>query len=683
MFPRTGYAIFGALAAVLVGCGSGSERGAEVDYSHLEQASPVAEPLSNQHDLDSFANYLKNGLRLQVAGGQSRPSADVAMMAEAASDTTSRASGNFSDTNVHVQGVDEADLVKYDGEYLYVLGTPRAGYNHQTQPQTDVASTSTFAPSYGSLAQSIRILRTNPEQAQATAVAEIPAPEDDDNQWRSQLYLHETEQGKTQSLIAISEIYEPVVWLEQSDEDVTLARPMLYQPARTTARLDVFDVATPEDPRVSWTLDIDGHLINSRKVGSILYLVTRHRPQVEGMIHNPSDSAARQSNEQRIAQAPISELLPSFQIDAGEPSALVRENDCFLPKSLKPNQGYAEIVTISAFDMDTRALVSSVCLNTQVSGLYASPTSLYLGATVGDWEQRETGVHKFQLDEGQIAYRGTGKVRGSLNWAAPSFSMDEQDGYLRIVTTDRSRGWNDPHHELNVLRSQEGSDVLEVVVTLPNAEEPAAIGKPGEDIYAVRFLGDRGYIVTFERIDPLYVLDLSDHHSPSIAGELEVPGFATYLHPVGDGYLASVGQDADENGMPTEVKIELFDVRDISNPQSVGRHLVGGRGSWSQALNDLQSFNFLQVGDDQFRFTVPVSNWSFDIWRENRLYLYEINGVRGEAELQMVGSLLAEGGDHWRGSARARLHDDTLFYIHDGKVWSSFWESPELVNGPF
>jgi hypothetical protein len=691
MFQHKVYVLFAVLVAVLVGCGSGSESGGHVDYSRLELAAPVAEPLSNQHDKSSFANYLRNGLRLQFADEVAHATSDVALAAEATTDSAGRAGSDFSVTNVHVQGVDEADRVKYDGEHLYVLSTSQAHYA-RILPLAEPMSTAQEAP-----AQSVRILRTHPELAQATAVAEIPLNEGAHNRSLTHLYLRKNEKGLGQDLITISEVYEPVAWLDHPSDDASLdpatmangevmLSPVLYLPVGGSARLDVFDVSTPERPRPSWTLDVDGRLINSRKVGSILYLVTQYQPHLEGIIRYPTDSFGRQSNERLIAETPISQLLPSFQVDEGEPRALVRENDCFLPKTLKPNQGHAEIVTISAFDMRSRELVSSVCLNTHVSGLYASPTSLYLGGSV---RGQETGIHKFSLDQGQIAYRGTGKVRGTLNWAAPSFSMDEQDGYLRIVTTEHF-GWRDGradlHHELNVFRSLDGSDELELVATLPNEEQPAAIGKPGEDIFAVRFMGDRGYIVTFERIDPLYVLDLSDHHNPRIAGELEVPGFATYLHPVGDGYLASVGQDADSEGMPTEVKIELFDVRDIANPQSVGRHLVGGRGSWSQALHDLQAFTFLPVGDDQFRFTVPVDSWSPEAWRENRLFFYEINGLSGEqAELREVGSLMAETGETWRsyGASRARLHGDTVFYIHDSQVWSSFWETPELTNGPY
>ena len=269
--------------------------------------------------------------------------------------------------------------------------------------------------------------------------------------------------------------------------------------------------------------------------------------------------------------------------------------------------------------------------------------------------------------------------------------MDEAQGYLRVVTTVWE-DWSDPEHFLHVLR--EGSDpdsrTLDVVARLPNEAQPAPIGKPGEDIYAVRFLGDRAYIVTFERIDPLYVLDVSDNENPSVLGKLEIPGVSNYLHPVGEGYLVSVGQEADENGGFGGVKVELFDVRG-EIPVPVRSVELGGSGSWSEALTDLRAFNFLPVGTDQLRFTVPVTRRDGYRWLDSGLFLFEVNELTGtQATLETREPLIVESatGSGYEypmggGSDRSRMHGDTVYYLHGNDIWARDWDEPESLEGPF
>ena len=115
--------------------------------------------------------------------------------------------------------------------------------------------------------------------------------------------------------------------------------------------------------------------------------------------------------------------------------------------------------------------------------------------------------------------------------------LSENDEFLRVVTTDYSD--SNPVHRLSILSEQGGE--LSNIATLPNESQPEAIGKPGEDVYAVRFTNDKAYIVTFERTDPLYVIDLTDNAQPEIIGSLEIPGYSSYLHPLSNNYLLGIG----------------------------------------------------------------------------------------------------------------------------------------------
>lgn len=677
-----------SVCTLLSACGSGSSaqpQPEEVapDYSHLSLAEAGVDPLSSSHTADNFAQYLKNGVRLRQ---NARVYSGDAEVTDGPVPADNSSGGGFSRTNVHIAGVDEADRIKYDGEQLYIA---KSAYYTYWQFADDASLEEPASPTGESQQQAIRLLTTDPERAEATPLTEITfdhRPEPLAHGILSDLYLLEDQQGQTQEVVALSDVYLGQVGI---GDELPSAMSQLYWYG-SDSLVELFDVRSPENPRLSWSLELEGQLIDSRKIGSTLYLVTGYEPRLEGLEPWPSSASVQAANERKIAAAATDELLPSYRVDGGQAMPLVTQDNCFLPREINPNEGYADLVTISAFDLRSRTLVSSVCLNAGIQGLYVSDVSLYLGTSAGSWSESQTGLHKFSLETGQINYRGTGKVPGRLNWSDPSFSMDEQQGYLRVVT---SKG---REHQLNVLRSQENSDELEVVATLPNEQQPTPIGKPNEDIYAVRFLGERAYIVTFEQIDPLYVLDLSDNENPRIAGELEVPGFSTYLHPLGDDYLVSIGQEVDLTGefvgQSQGVKVELFDVRDLNSPLSLSRHVVGGLGSWSDALYDLRAFNFLQVSEDQFRFTLPITRRESFEWLDSGLYLYEVNGLTADqAQLHAVGAIIAETNEgqtgyyhpQQAGNGRSRLHGDAVFYVHGNQVWSSFWSSPEQVNGPF
>ena len=204
----------------------------------------------------------------------------------------------------------------------------------------------------------------------------------------------------------------------------------------------------------------------------------------------------------------------------------------------------------------------------------------------------------------------------------------------------------------------------------------------------MRFLGDRAYLVTFERIDPLYVIDLSNHEEPRIAGELEVTGFSDFLHPVSDELLLGLGQD--ERGL---VKLELFDTSDLEAPSSLGALSLaeGADWSYSDARYDRHAFTYLADINGVDRFAVPVnsgfsSKEQGSFW-EDRLHLIEIQDKDDPANASMVeiGHISATPlPDEYYGSSRNRavFHDDAVFYINGEHVWSALWTNPFNQLGP-
>jgi uncharacterized secreted protein with C-terminal beta-propeller domain len=205
-------------------------------------------------------------------------------------------------------------------------------------------------------------------------------------------------------------------------------------------------------------------------------------------------------------------------------------------------------------------------------------------------EMEKTVIHKISVGGRSIEYRTSGVVPGNV---LNQFSMDEDKGYFRVATT--TGNWrSQTANNIYVL-----DDGLRIVGKL---EDLAS----GERIYSVRFLGDKGYMVTFKRIDPLFVIDLSSPTNPKVLGELKIPGYSDYLHPYDDTHIIGVGKDvnesidADKVHSPNAVyytavggvKLSLFDVSDVSNPKEVSKIAIGDAGTDSEALRDHKSFLF-------------------------------------------------------------------------------------------
>jgi len=670
-------------AFILSACGSGSDSdpatgtsggqgsGAVVDYSKLTAADVEPTVLAPASAVE-LETYLKNGLRLNVRhvddfmvtpevgiGGVGLPTA----VADGVDDS-SFARG-FSETNTHVQGVDEADYVKYDGTYMYVIANDNSEGD----------------------APDIRILQTDADVASVVEVGRVPSGAE---HWGNvgEMYLNTDLDGVTESLITLRTSWEYFGWIEPAIGGIAIDE--IVGRTENKVLLNSFNVSDPANPSAGFSLEIDGNLQTSRKIGNMLYLVTNYAPYVPYIEYFFLDDDALTENEGRIAGLTLDDLIPSVSINGSAAQALHQPEDCYLPIDNDDSFGHHSLLSIVAVDLSTSEITSAKCINSRANGIYASEDSLYVGASSssgGGFDNSFTVVHKFTLGE-QIAYRSTGVVTGILQWGDASFKMDEYQDHFRIVTTTYDSDW-EPEHLLHILTDSVDTDEMQQVSMLPNESHPEAIGKPGEDIYAVRFKGERAFIVTFERMDPLYVLDLSEPSDPQIAGELEVPGFSTYLHPVDDNYLLGIGQNGifwdDDDG----VKTSLYDISDISAPVEINS-IVYANHSYSPATNDLRAISFLRANEDQLRFAFPLeknaSGWE---WEYSGLQQFEINGLStGAATLSDAGVLVTErapADSNSRSSIytdRAVLHDDAVFFAHDGEVWSAFWANPDAALGP-
>jgi hypothetical protein len=270
--------------------------------------------------------------------------------------------------------------------------------------------------------------------------------------------------------------------------------------------------------------------------------------------------------------------------------------------------------TLTVLTVDLSKGLPAVDSDAVLSGghiAYASATSLYVATPAWTPEPQRsqappehagTLIHRFDIsDPDSSVYRSSGRVPGYL---LNQFSMAEHGGVLRVASTEEPSWWpggTDPESESRVTTLDERSGAL---VELGHA---GGLGK-GERIYAVRFIGDRGYVVTFRQTDPLYTLDLSKPSAPKVAGELKILGYSAYLHPVDDDLLLGVGQDAGARGRLRGTQLSLFDIGDPAHPRRLHQRTVQ-RDSSSDVEYDHHAF--LWWGPSKLA-VLPLHSYAFE-----------------------------------------------------------------------
>jgi Beta propeller domain len=473
------------------------------------------------------------------AGGWYGP--DV-MMAEEATATTRAAAADesaagaaeptaapaYSTTNTQEVGVDEGDVVETDGAYVYAAGP-----------------------------DGVRIV----DVAGVTVVEQLELPAGD-----HQLLL---------------------------DGDRLVVTTQTWNAGEDTI-VSVFDVTDPTSPVLLRRSHLEGRLVAARAADGTVRLVlsssfAARLPFVQPQMFGLDEERALERNRQIIDESAVQDWLPRWFDEAGDGSfgEMAPALDCSTVAAPADFSGLG-VSWIASIDLDADAMpVGSAGIVSTGETVYASPTGLYVATVPWDWYmggdtrrpmpegQPPTSIHEFALGDGTRAeYVASGTVPGTL---LNQFSMSEYEGVLRVATT---------------ALAVDGSTESSVHTLRTDTMEPiASIGGlgAGEQIYAVRFLGPTAYVVTFRQVDPLYVLDLADPANPIMSGELKIPGYSAYLHPVGDGLLLGVGQDATDQGMRLGTQLSLFDVSDPSAPQRLATLPVGG---WSDAEWDHHAFLF-------------------------------------------------------------------------------------------
>jgi uncharacterized secreted protein with C-terminal beta-propeller domain len=311
-------------------------------------------------------------------------------------------------------------------------------------------------------------------------------------------------------------------------------------------------------PRVIASMTADGSYIDARQTGSIARVVVRSAPRIEFPPHPSGDATA--ANREAVRRAPVEAWLPRYSVTRGG-----RTRQLNVPcDQVSHPPTYTGTSLISVLTLDLRGDLGDAAPISVAAGgqtVYGSAAGLYVtdqqatraGAT-------RTDIYRFDVrGSARPRFTASGSVSGAL---LGPYALSEYGGNLRVATTT-SRLGQDSQSAVHVLG--------------PRLEPVGRVGGlgRGERIYAVRFIGPAGYVVTFRQTDPLYVLDLRNARSPRAVGELKISGYSAYLHPTGDGRLIGVGQEADANGRPLGTQVSLFDVRDPAHPRKVDGYRLG------------------------------------------------------------------------------------------------------------
>lgn len=349
--------------------------------------------------------------------------------------------------------------------------------------------------------------------------------------------------------------------------------------------IDIYDIKNPEKPGLISSNMQSGEYVSSRLTGGKLYSVSSYGVDISK--DNYKDNCIPKTTENGNQK-----LIPSQKI------TVVNGNN---------SPTYA-VITVT--DMKTAKQTDSSAIFGDPTNVYATEKSLYVTETLYDEEKCTSAVKilKFKITENGTEFAASAIAEGRIN---DNLSMSEQGDYFRIATTREKvkTSGTGPDKSVSYLGETNSLYVFDAdmnrVGLLPEFAD-------GEQIRSCRYVGKFAYIVTFRQTDPLFVIDLTDAKSPKIVGELTLPGFSSYLHPLGEGTLIGIGEDGTEDGTNGNMKVSLFSVADPKAPKEISNIKVGKNGSYvcSNISSSYKSFVSLPNGEFAVPFTVYDINFN-------------------------------------------------------------------------
>jgi inhibitor of cysteine peptidase len=525
---------------------------------------------------------------------------------------------DHSTTNIQVAGVDEADIVKTDGMYIYLASGNKT----------------------------IIVRAYPPDQAQVLSEIELEGTV-------IGIFINEDK------LVVFEEETPYYPYYDVRWEGVD----KMYVPYRSSKTyIKVYDVSDRANPQLAREISADGQYVSSRMIGDYSYVVVNEPVyEEEGELNLPEISVGGQEKEIPAQDIYYSDVADYYYM-------------------------YTTIIAVNTQNDDQEPTYETILLGAS-SNLYVSLNNIYLtfpvwGRDVGDSEN--TAIHRIHIEGDAIEYVASGEVPGMV---LNQFSMDEYDGHFRVATTTSEE------------TTRNNVYVLDMGLNIVGSLEGLA---PGERIYSARFMGERGYLVTFKQVDPLFVIDLSDPNHPRELGYLKVTGYSDYLHPYDETHIVGIGKettDAGEFAWYQGVKISLFDVSDVNNPQEISKLEIGDRGTDSPVLWDHKAFLFdksrnllvmpiLVAEVDQSEYPEGVPSWAYGdpVWQG--AYVFDISiddGLQLRGRITHIDGLSElEQGYYYYYSPfaveRSLYIDDVLYTISQAKIKMNSLETLDYIN---
>ena len=467
--------------------------------------------------------------------------------------------GDYSTTNTQVENVDEADIVKTDGEYIYYVSN-----------------------------NNLYIV----EADKLEVVSKIRIMNNDERFYISEIYL------KDNKVVLLGTGYileEPIV---TNDIDDRTYNSVIRSNRVNTVKAIVYDITDKNNPEKVREVALEGSYVSSRMIDNNLYFLSRnYKYYYDGM------------GDERI--------LPIFNDSIVNEVKTVECTDIIYFEG----SNSSSFMMVGGFNINENEEVCVETFFGAGDTVYANENNLYLTkqSYSYNYDEVKTTIYKFRLDGANIRLIAQTEVNGYMN---DQFSMDEYDGNLRIATTSYKTIDPALNRFLNAEVIDTRITTNNLYVLNENLEKIGEIENLAKDekIYSVRFIGKIGYMVTFKEIDPLFVIDLSDPTNPVVKGELKIPGYSSYLHPYDENHIIGLGYNTKDNGWGgvtnSNMKMSMFDVSDLSNPKEIFNVDIGDDYAYSEITYNHKAL-FYKESENLIGFPVTYNDYDYD-YRENK-----------------------------------------------------------------
>lgn len=494
---------------------------------------------------------------------------------------------DYSTTNLQMEGVDESDIAKIDGSYIYTVEDKYIVITDIRDGKLEEVTR--FLPKDCGAADRVMEIYVDGDQLILVVQGYETSLDGNSKAGADKENKDEENSDETYSDEETAASEDSAFWYEMNGKSIT--------------QIQVYSIVDRKNPEFEGRLIQDGYYNTSRKIGDVVYLFTQYNMTSDVTSYVEKKHGVEDLKEGNGVSSLAEAVIPKVN---GEK---VAAGEIYLPESSGESGILVSSLDVNKPDkvLDSKLVISGYAQT------YISKDALYLYEEDYDGAMI-TNIAKFALDEGRISGVAAAAVRG---YVRDTFAINASDGYLRVLTTDYST-----EDEVNALY------ILDENLKLTGQLTGIA---PGEEIYAARFMGNTGYFVTYRNTDPLFTVDLSDPAKPEIIGELKVTGFSEYLHFWDDTHLLGIGYESDEKtGNIENIKLSMFN---IENPGEVIEEakLVLKDVDYSEALYDYKS---VIISKDKNLIGLVCEDYSSSRTKQTyQIYSYENGTFKKQAEI--------------------------------------------------